>query len=509
MKKNIYTLLLAAALLPGMTACDDWLDVQPANQIPVEDMFGNYQGFQNALTGCYIGMTEEAAYGKSLTMSDIENLACMWEKPQTESGIDSYLYNHKYDEEDARKAIQSIYTKLYNVILQANTIIKNIEERGEVIASEQARNIVAGEAYAIRAYCHFDILRLFGQVPGGTESISLPYSYTTDIKEMPSYFTFEQFVENLKSDLAKAEECLKDNDPLFTYTFDQLNNAGEEGYENVSLDDEYGYYRQLRINYWAVKGMQARLFHYVGDTKNAYQAAMEIINAKGVDGKPLLTLSTKSDAEAEYYGSPSESLFMLSAYKLLTYSISTLGGDPNAYFTESVFHVTTDMLDKQIYAGQNTASDVRYLRIWEKNTHTNTGTNYPTIKKYFYDKSKYESNSGYYNTLRTKLQVIPLMRLSEFYLMAMETTDNLIEANSLYKTFMDARNVLVKDDTYASLAEVRSAVINEYRREFYGEGVMFYVYKRTKTEKMMFQTGTMTEEDYSIPLPNTEYDPNK
>lgn len=508
-KKNIYKLLLAAILLPGMTSCQDWLDVQPVNQISVDKMFSTYQGFQDALTGCYIGMAEESAYGKSLTMSDIENLACMWEKPQTESGANWFLYNHKYEEEDARQAIQSIYTKLFNIIIQANTIIKNVEEHGDVITSTQARNMVAGEAYAIRAYCHFDILRLFGQVPGGSEAISLPYSYTTDIKEMPAYFTFDKFIDNLNADLKKAEEYLKDSDPLFTYTFDQLNNAGQKGYENVRLDDEFNYYRQLRMNYWTVKGLKARLLLYIGDTENAYRAAMEIINAKGADGKPLLTLSTKTDAESEYYGSPSEALFLLSAYKLLTYSITTVGGDPNAYFTEDVFHVTTNMLDKQIYAGQNTASDVRYLRIWEKNTHTSTGNKYPTIKKYFYDKSKYESSDNVYNILRTKLQVIPMMRLSEFYLMAMETTNNLAEANLLYKTFMEARNVLVTDNTFSSLSELHSAIINEYRREFYGEGMMFYVYKRTKTEKMMFQSGSMTEEDYSIPLPITEYDPNK
>ncbi len=114
-----------------------------------------------------------------------------------------------------------------------------------------------------------------------------------------------------------------------------------------------------------------------------------------------------------------------------------------------------------------------------------------------------------YQALLTKRQVIPLMRLSEMYLIAIETTTDLAEANALYKSFMEARSVSLTEDAFASLADVKALVLDEYRREFYGEGVMFYTYKRNNTAKMLFQTGTMSDDSYILPLPNTEYDPNK
>ena len=40
--------------------------------------------------------------------------------------------------------------------------------------------------------------------------------------------------------LNKAESLMKDNDPVFQYTMDQLNNIGAEGYEDVSVDDGTG-----------------------------------------------------------------------------------------------------------------------------------------------------------------------------------------------------------------------------------------------------------------------------
>ena len=71
-------------------------------------------------------------------------------------------------------------------------------------------------------------------------------------------------MDKLKADLAKAEALLKDNDPVYsTYSFDQTMQIGN----NVpTLQEEYLYYRRMRLNYWAVRAMQARLALYCGET---------------------------------------------------------------------------------------------------------------------------------------------------------------------------------------------------------------------------------------------------
>lgn len=510
MKKGYICLMMLLALL-GTASCSDWLDVQPETEVSENKMFEEYKGFRDALTGCYIRMVNQDLYGKRLTMTSIESLADLWERPNEEARPDDYyLYNHQYDKEEARVVIDSLYSGLYNVIVQVNILLKNLEERGNVISDNQIRSLMLGEAYALRAYCQFDILRLFGQIPqGGAKQVSLPYSETTSIYEMPSYYDFNGYVEKLMSDLDNAENYLKDNDPIFTYTFDQLNNVGTS--EGIYMEDDYLAFRQFRMNYWAVRGLRARIYQYIGDTGMAYQTAKEIIDAKGADGKSLLTLSTKSDVDQGYYASPSEALFLLHAPKLIDYSIDEIGGDPSVQIRENEqLHITGTMLTQQLYAGQNTMSDVRYNQVWERNTANNGGAKYPTIKKYFYNT---ELNSTtieeVYQALLTKRQVIPLMRLSEMYLIAIETTTDLAEANALYKSFMEARSVSLTEDAFASLADVKALVLDEYRREFYGEGVMFYTYKRNNTAKMLFQTGTMSDDSYILPLPNTEYDPNK
>ena len=114
---------------------------------------------------------------------------------------------------------------------------------------------------------------------GASRQVELPYSETTSIDEMPAYYSFDDYVVKLESDLSKAESLLKDNDPLFQYTFSELNSANRN-----ELSDSYMYYRQSRMNYWAVKAIQARMYLYLGKKDKAYMLAKEIIEAKGADG---------------------------------------------------------------------------------------------------------------------------------------------------------------------------------------------------------------------------------
>ena len=92
------------------------------------------------------------------------------------------------------------------------------------------------------------------------------------------------------------------------------------------------------------------------------------------------------------------------------------------------------------------------------------------------------------------------------YLIAIETTDNLNEANSLYDTYMRDRNTLLEEPAFKTLDEARNEVVNEYRREFIAEGHMFYTYKRLFMKSILWQVEEMSESDYIIPLPDREYE---
>lgn len=504
--KNI--IIIAFITLFFTTSCSDWLNVQPQGEITRERMYEKDKGFKEALAGCYTGMARQGLYGRDLTMTVIEDLACMWDYPSNELRLRFALQNHDYEDKNVKNTFESIYDQLYNLIVQANIIIYEEENRGDAITDPQLRGLIKGEAYGLRALYHMEVLRLFGQLPqGATIKRELIYSKAQDLydKDNLKHIAFDEYVKLLKDDFDMAAKILKENDPVMTYSYEQLNNAGDKGYENVVINDNFKTFRQMRLNYWAIRALQARLYLYLGETQNAYNTAKEVINAQ-VGGKPVVTLSTKTDADNNYFGSPSEAFFLLNIPGLVDYTVNVLGGSSSARVDPKSTHlITTDMLEKELFRGQNTESDVRYNNIWNKNTQTSTSVIYPTIKKYYYDKDLAEKQSG--AVALTKLQVVPVIRLSELYLIAMETTSDLSEANALYIDYMKARAVLHDKDPFTSLAEVHDAILDEYLREFYAEGIMFYQYKRKNTEKMKFQRSTMSEEQYILPVPPSDKAP--
>ena len=83
------------------TSCNDWLDVQPESQQREKDLFKTYVGFKSSLSGCYSTMASRELYGEKLTISDIEYLACLWNKPNANYNVvGSFLYNHQYNNVD-------------------------------------------------------------------------------------------------------------------------------------------------------------------------------------------------------------------------------------------------------------------------------------------------------------------------------------------------------------------------------------------------------------------------
>ena len=483
-----------------MTSCNDWLDVRPRTEQKDYDQFSTVDGFFDALVGTYMEMAATDAYGERLTISNVESLANQWYMP--ESSVyssrleDWYLTAHNYTSTDGRTAIAAFYAKLFSIIANANMVIRYADEQGDVFVDTTMRNMVQGEAYAIRAYCQLDVLRIFGQMPqGGSRQVQLPYSFTTSISEMPAYYSFDEYVELLKRDLAEAERLLENNDPLFEYTFAELSQ------ENDDIPDNHLLYRQFRLNYWAVKALQARTHLYLGETADAYRIAKEIIDAKGPDGNPVRSMTGATDIPNGYRLCPNECLCALSKHDIMTNTIDfLLGGATDVTFSDGYdLGLSTTRLN-ELYAGEITNGNLRYAECWRTGVRDNSNQpNWAVTMKYWWEEDE--------ESAMLNCQLVPMLRMSEVYLIAMETSTDLAEVNGWYKTYMVQRNVGTSTD-FASLDAVRTWVRAEYCREFIAEGQAFYTYKRAGATTMFGTDRTMGESDYILPLPDTEYNPN-
>lgn len=117
----------------------------------------------------------------------------------------------------------------------------------------------------------------------------------------------KQVIDNVIVDLEAAAECLA-KDPILT---------GRE----VSTDDDHGYLlnRQYHLNYYAVQGLMARVYMYVGNTTEARKKAMLVIKAHDEQEKFPWVKSDDVTADKEMRDRTfaSEHLFALNNKKLI------------------------------------------------------------------------------------------------------------------------------------------------------------------------------------------------
>lgn len=494
MKKLLFYITLFATL--SLVSCNDWLDVSPEAETTEDEMFTEVNGFKSALTACYIKLNSANLYGCRLIMTDIEYLAQHWSYNTDNFRDVEKLKDFQYDIEYAENTFSTIYGEMYNTIAQANTILLNMPEHGSVITNEDLKAVIEAEALSIRAFCHFDILRLFGQIPqNATQKVSLPYAKTVSKEQIP-YYTFDEFVSLILADLDAAEKLFKDHDPLLKYNFTELDNYYNSDYD-VTLEDEYLGFRRFRFNYYAVKALQARIYMYLGKKTEAYTTAMEVINAVDKEGKKMLDLAGIAEMNANHFALPSECILALSNSNLED-NIQTL---TDLYNTTTGIYLTENQFEKDLFVGQSVAINNR-VYLWNR-TQDHQGSIKPRLKKY--DQPESSSNTTL-EALASLYQVVPLIRLSEMYLIAMESTASLNEANTLYSTYMTARNVAARTLTQEALT---AEILREYRREFFGEGQMFYTYKRLGEKNMLWKVDRdVTENDYVVPLPSSELKAN-
>ena len=213
MKKKYISFLFAACLLGTMPSCSDWLDVTQNIEKDADKMFDNYSGFKGALTGCYSDLTKRDLYGTRMTMSTVDALASLWYLDMSVDYYDYikenyYLRNHDYSQTMSQSIFESIYSNMYNAVLEVNRVIQAFQEgKGLVISDAKSRAVVEGEAYGLRAFLHLDILRLFGQVPvEASIQVKLPYAEVTSFEQSLTYYTFDEDYEEYVCDMDMDED---------------------------------------------------------------------------------------------------------------------------------------------------------------------------------------------------------------------------------------------------------------------------------------------------------------
>ena len=166
MKKAIIITGMALAAL--LTACSDWVNVSPKQEVESDKLFTSENGYKSALIGVYARMTLTENYGKNLSYGYLEELVQRYDNYDPSLAPTDARRAERYDYKNntgAKGYVNTVWQELFQTIANLNNLLRRLDDNGKnVLVTDGLWEQMKGEALGLRAFHYFDLLRLYGPV---------------------------------------------------------------------------------------------------------------------------------------------------------------------------------------------------------------------------------------------------------------------------------------------------------------------------------------------------------
>ena len=455
--KKIFILLFVVGFT--QLSCEK-LDLGPTDSIDPSKAFRNLEDLNMGVLGAYAPLSysliDAAAIVSDEVMLPTENTV-------SNTASHRWLYNSSYG------SVTSPWNEYYVIIDRLNRVLEAVPNIPVNPAQQSLLDQYHGEMLALRAYCHFELLRAYASSyePNG---MGVPYMKKSELI-YPARPTVEANFSDINADLAAAKNLIP-----------------------VGFNDN------TRIRNVAVSAIQARVALYAKDWTNAITYASEVIAKEPLASKTAFgnIWLDKSDAEvvwkldrvpgdseigSAFFRQTGEIVLYAPAFKL----INLFDRDNDIRFTS---YITYDQARMDNSAGRKSA----YL-----------------VKKYNGSDPRYPG-----------LTAIKLLRTGEMYLIRAEAQlekDNNSAAASDLNELRRARIFTYTDQSFADRQSLLTAIYNERYKELAFEGHRFFDLRRRNlpveriTQDAINTSGAVklepTAAQYAFPLPSDEISVNK
>ncbi|WP_207515814.1 RagB/SusD family nutrient uptake outer membrane protein [Longitalea luteola] len=469
--KKAYSLIIAAILFMNTGCVKKWLELEPKSEVSSDVLLSTPEGFSVALNGIYTNLSSDRLYGGELAFNLVDVLARVYE---TKNTLYDGLKNYDYVSSDMDDKFNGIWSLAYSTIANCNGLLEEMNKKGDGFFKPEERARLEGELLTIRALLHFDLLRLFAPAPIVKDAAAIPYYTTLSNMPMPDKLTSE-ILQSIIADLerSKALQQAFDTHPEAKrnfhkdYRFEFSSNINPAFYGSSK--------RGYRMGFYATTSLLARVALYAGNNRLALDNAMEVINDKMPDNEPVINFTPATLIDVGEYNRLLSDDVLFALYR--------------KDYEEGFNNVTFLLPNTNQIFGADLNSDYRkkcYLTADGKQL------------------LKYETNQDDKRERGVK-SLIPVMRLSELYHIAAEalydTDPN--GALNLLNTLRTKRGCTIPLSPFPNKTDFVDAIINDARREFMGEGKLFFMYKRLNKTILDETNGNQTLTDKFV-LPVTE-----
>ncbi|WP_433902784.1 RagB/SusD family nutrient uptake outer membrane protein [Sphingobacterium puteale] len=232
---------LSLIMITLVVSCKKFLDVgSPLTETSSKDIFAS----DNSATAAMLGV-----YGEFMKTANLSIGASMF-LGQSADEFKSYAvapYSNYYTNNLNAIDNNDFWTAYYGSIYRCNAVLEGVS-RSSAISSEVSKQL-RGEALFMRAFLHFYLVNIFGDVP---------YVETTNYREnnLAPRESIEAVYKKMIADLQEAKTLLSDTFP------DATNKPSAE---------------RVRPNRTAAESMLARVYLYIGEWEKSEEAANAVL----------------------------------------------------------------------------------------------------------------------------------------------------------------------------------------------------------------------------------------
>ena len=239
-------LALLLCLVAVFTSCDKFLDIRPTGKVIAE----TGDEYRALLTSEYKNFPEDRGLA-SFRSDEITFDASTTSSEDYDSFFDIWTWN---DQSPQATTASFGWRRYYHAIYIANTIIANRNNIIEISTAD--RNQLVGEAYMMRAYCHFLLANLYAKPyttvqPDTTRAV--PLMLTADVNLVPQSKSLAAVYAQVENDVDSAALLMN----------------------KTTWDKGFNY----RFNTTSAYALKSRLALYKGDWAAALAAAKQVIAA--------------------------------------------------------------------------------------------------------------------------------------------------------------------------------------------------------------------------------------
>ena len=489
-KKFLYYIVLFVATLCLFPSCEKWLDVTTKTQNREDDQFSTVDGFKQALTGCYVNIVSSSLYSSKMVFELPEVLGQQYSlDPYNDL---SYLGRYDYTNSTSISMIESVWSNAYNAIANINNILSFCEKNRSVL-DDVNYALIKGELLTMRAFIHFDLMRLFGysNLQERTDldtKKTIPYmrEVTKDIIPQESYnVTLNLMIEDL-------------NNAISLLSIDPITKSEPTSFYEEANRDGYWNDRNQRFNYYVAKTTLAKVYMWRGRPEDKAEALIHINDViEETEANQVISwVSSIAGLEADP---------VMKSEHILSLVVTNLWRMTSSRFAKNdegtEFFYQNALLRTQIFS-EYASNDIRYVAGYYANTRPED-TYIP--KKYLLEYSINSTTGQIVNTTNA----VGLLRIPELYYMAAEcyATKNQPDMASALDKLNFVREKRGLGDYPLTEAEINDPLLfqqeltKEYKKEFIAEGVFFFYCKRNG---LNIDDMSLTDSEYMLPYPDNE-----